>query len=79
VCTTPTSLQEVIAPSVVGLDRLQAMPLLEEAGFYVRVRNEPSTQPPGTVIYQDPVGGTTAEQTTTVTLTVAEPIEPIQP
>jgi penicillin-binding protein 1A len=75
VCTTPTSLQEVIAPSVVGLDRIQAMPLLEEAGFYVRVRIEPSTQPEGTVIYQDPVGGTLAEQTSTVTLTVAEPIE----
>lgn len=75
VCTTPTSVQEVIVPSVVGIDQARGMAVLEESGFYVRVRLEPSTQPEGTVIYQDPVGGTTAEQTSTVTLTVAVPLE----
>jgi penicillin-binding protein 1A len=73
VCTTPTSVQDVIVPSVVGIEQPQGMALLEESGFYVRVRLEPSTQPSGTVIYQEPVGGTTAAQTGTVTITVATP------
>jgi hypothetical protein len=71
VCTTPTSVGSVIVPSVVGLSQDEAAGILESAGFYVQVRPEDSTQPPGTAIYQSPTGGTNALQTSTITLTVA--------
>ena len=74
VCTSPTSLQAVIVPSVVGFPRAQAVATLEAAGFFVRVETTPSTQPTGTVIYQDPSGGTSADQTTTVRITLAAPL-----
>jgi len=71
-CTTPTSLQLVIVPSVVGLSQAAAMTLLGDAGFYVRVLIETSTQPPGTVIYQGPSAGLSAYQTSTVIITVSK-------
>ena len=77
VCTSPTKVQSVPVPSVIGVDHRSAAVALEEAGFYVDVRFEPSTQPPGTVIYQSPSAGTEATQTSTVTITVAE--NPEQP
>jgi penicillin-binding protein 1A len=70
-CTTPTSAQRVIVPSVVGLPQGEATATLEQAGFFVEVKTEVSTQPTGTVIYQTPSGGTTAAQAGTVALTVA--------
>ena len=72
VCTTPTKVQSVPVPSVIGLDQATASLWLEDAGFYADVRVERSTQPPGTVIYQSPAAGTDAKQTTTVTITVSE-------
>ena len=60
VCTTPTTVQSVPVPSVIGLDQASAALALEEAGFYVDVRVAISTQPPGTVIYQRPSAGTDA-------------------
>ncbi len=72
VCTTPTKVQAVPVPSVIGLDQVTAEIALEEAGFYVEVRIESSTQPAGTVIYQSPSAGTDAQQTSTVTITVSE-------
>jgi penicillin-binding protein 1A len=71
VCTSPTRVQSVPVPSVIGLDQGSAEVALEEAGFYVDVRVEPSTQPPGAVITQSPSAGTDATQTSTVTITVA--------
>ena len=71
VCTRPTEVQDVAVPSVIGLDQATAMIALEDTGFYVDVRAEPSTQPPGIVIYQSPSAGTDATQTSTVTITVA--------
>jgi len=71
-CTNPTSLQSVPVPSVVGLSQAAAMTLLGDAGFYVKVLLEPSTQPPGTVISQSPAAGVTAYQTSTVTITVSK-------
>ncbi|HWC69560.1 MAG TPA: transglycosylase domain-containing protein [Actinomycetota bacterium] len=71
VCTSPTRVQSVPVPSVIGLDQGSAEVALEEAGFYVDVRVEPSTQPPGAVISQSPSAGTDATQTSTVTITVA--------
>jgi penicillin-binding protein 1A len=71
VCTSPTSVERVIVPSVVGFAQADATTMLEQSGFYVQVRAEDSTQPPGTVIYQTPSGGVSELQTTTVTVTVA--------
>ena len=71
-CTIPTALQSVGVPSVIGLDEASAIVALEDAGFYVDVRAEPSTQPPGFVIYQSPSAGTAETQTSTVTITVSK-------
>jgi penicillin-binding protein 1A len=73
-CTSPTSLQQVVVPSVVGLDQVSAMNVLEEAGFYVQIERAPSTQPVGAVIYQSATGGTQRFQTDTITITLADPL-----
>jgi penicillin-binding protein 1A len=73
-CTSPDSVQQVVVPSIVGFGQDEATTTLEQAGFYAQSDEQPSTQPAGTVIYQDPPGGTTAYQTTTVKLTVAVPL-----
>jgi penicillin-binding protein 1A len=70
-CTTPTTLQQVIVPSVIGFSQSQAMETLRQAGFYVEVDTDESTQPAGTVIYESPAAGIDAFQTDTVTITVA--------
>jgi penicillin-binding protein 1A len=75
VCAEPDAAQPVIVPSTVGFLQLDAMTQLREAGFYVEVELVPSTQPPGTVIYQKPPGGTSELQTSTVRLTVAKALE----
>jgi penicillin-binding protein 1A len=72
VCSTPTSLESVIVPSVVGLSQDQATTTLESGGFYVSLDVAASTQPPGTVLYQTPTGGTDALQTSTVMITLAK-------
>jgi penicillin-binding protein 1A len=71
VCTSPSSLQRVLIPSTLGSSETSAIDALTEAGFYVDVITAPSTQPNGTVIFQDPSAGTQAYQTTTVTITVS--------
>ena len=76
VCTSPTAVQDVAVPSVIGLDQGSATIALEDTGFYVDVRVEPSTQPPGIVIYQSPSAGTQATQTTTITITVSQAAQP---
>jgi penicillin-binding protein 1A len=73
VCATPTEVQSVPVPSVIGLDGETAGDTLEEAGFFVDVREAPSTQPAGTVISQRPAAGTRASQTSVITITVALP------
>jgi penicillin-binding protein 1A len=77
-CKTPTSLQSVTVPSVIGMTQTRAQEVLSTAGFVVDVTVTPSTQPPGTVIYQTPSAGTEAYQTSSVTITVsmAEPASP---
>jgi len=78
ICTSPSSLQQVPVPSLIGTSEELAIEGLTEAGFYVEVTTAPSTQPNGTVILQDPAAGTEAFQTSTVTITVSwtEPEEP---
>jgi penicillin-binding protein 1A len=73
VCTSPDSLQQVLVPSVVGFDEAKATSALETAGFFVDVVGEASTQPSGTVIYQDPPAGTSKLQTGVITITIAKP------
>ena len=47
VCTTPTSLQQVLVPSVIGFDEARASSALTAAGFYVKSVDQASTAPPG--------------------------------
>jgi penicillin-binding protein 1A len=70
-CESPTSLQSIPLPSVIGLRQSLAQRRLERAGFYVEIRLASSTQPPGTVISQSPAAGTSALQTSTITLTIS--------
>jgi penicillin-binding protein 1A len=70
-CTTPTSLASIAVPSVIGMSQARAEEALAEAGFVVDVTVTPSTQPPGTVVYQSPAAGTEAYQTSSVTITVS--------
>jgi penicillin-binding protein 1A len=71
VCTEPTSYQELVVPSVIGLGKDAAISALQAAGFNVAVEYAPSDEPEGTVIDQQPGGGTRLIQTGTVTITVA--------
>ena len=57
---------------MIGFSQSQAMETLRQAGFYVAVTMQTSTQPVGTVIYESPAAGTEAFQTDTVTITVAK-------
>ena len=59
-------------PSVVGMTQDEAEATLEEAGFAVAVNTEPSEEEAGTVIAQDPEGGTEYEEGATVTILVSE-------
>ncbi len=70
-CDTPTSLDRVSVPSVIGMPQTGAQAILEQAGFYVDVSLTESTQPSGAVVYQVPAAGTRALQTSTITLTVS--------
>jgi penicillin-binding protein 1A len=77
VCREPTSYQDLTVPSVVGLREADARGELEAAGFNVAVTYEATdAQDAGTVIRQDPLGGTSAQQTSTVTIVVAEAPQP---
>ncbi len=71
VCTSPRTLQRVSVPSAIGAQESIAVEVLTQAGFYVKVRTAPSTQPNGTVISQLPAAGTEKLQTSTVKITVA--------
>ena len=71
VCTQPTSYQVLIVPSVIGLAQDAAIGALRGAGFNVAVEHAISDQPEGTVIDQEPRGGSSLIQTGTVTITVA--------
>jgi penicillin-binding protein 1A len=71
ICTSPSSLQEVLVPSTIGSSEEIAIEALTQAGFYVDVVTAASTQPTGTVLAQTPSAGTQAFQTSTVTITVS--------
>jgi penicillin-binding protein 1A len=71
-CREPSSAQQVSVPSVIGTTQSAAELLLQRAGFFVEVRVADSTQPAGTVVAQTPQAGTSAFQTSTVTITVSK-------
>jgi penicillin-binding protein 1A len=72
VCTEPSSSQLPVVPSVIGLDRQAATSALHNAGFVVATVFVQSDRQPGTVIAQDPGGGSRLILTGTVTITVAK-------
>lgn len=72
VCREPTSYQFLTVPSVIGMKQGEAVHELRSAGFNVAVELVPSSQPGGTVVAQDPDGGSRAQQTSTVTISVSE-------
>jgi penicillin-binding protein 1A len=76
VCKEPTSYQYLTVPSVVGMRQAEAIGVLRAAGFNVAVELVSSGQPPGTVVAQDPDGGSSAQQTSTVTIQVVEETSP---
>ena len=75
-CREPSSAQQVSVPSVIGMAQSSAEQLLQRAGFFVEVRLAVSTQPVGTVVAQSPQAGTSAYQTSTVTITVSKDTSP---
>jgi penicillin-binding protein 1A len=81
VCTEPHSYQLLVVPSVIGMDREPAIATLHSAGFTVAIVLAHSDQPQGTVIAQDPAGGSRLIQTGTVTITVTKgkPAPPPEP
>ena len=76
VCKEPSSYQELMVPSVIGLDRDTAVSRLHGAGFNVSVRIVASDQPDGTVVAQDPPAGSRLIQTGSVTISVARGAAP---
>ena len=69
--------KKVIVPSVVGFAQADALATLEQSGFYVQVRSETSTQPPGTIIYQTPAGGVPMKVLSSTTMFVKRASEAI--
>src|SRR6185503_18587026 len=49
-CTEPTSYQELVVPSVIGLTKDAAIGALRNAGFNVAIRYEASDEPADTVL-----------------------------
>jgi serine/threonine-protein kinase len=64
-------------PSVIGQHNEQAASLLRELGLDVKIRTRQDDRPEGTVIDQDPDGGSRTAAGCKVTLTVAIPPRPI--
>ena len=73
VCKEPSSYQSLTVPSVIGLQKEAAVTAVRNAGFNASIAFEASSdQPDGTVISQDPSGGSQLLQTATVTITVVK-------
>jgi serine/threonine-protein kinase len=69
--------ERVDLPRVVGQKEDEARAALEDAGFVVRVKDQPTdSDPPGTVLAQDPAAGR-APKGATVTITVARESESV--
>jgi serine/threonine-protein kinase len=62
---------QVTVPDVIGQAEASAQGELGGAGLKVDVTEQDSDKPPGTVIAQDPAGGSSADKGSTVTIVVA--------
>jgi serine/threonine-protein kinase len=72
-----TGPQQVEVPDVVDLARESAEATLNRAGLGFTIREEESDADPGTVIAQDPVGGTVVDKGSRVELTIAKEAETV--
>ena len=72
-----TGPQQVEVPDVVDLARESAEATLNRAGLGFTITEEESDADPGTVIAQDPVGGTVVDKGSRVGLTVAKEAETV--
>ena len=68
---------QVEVPDVIGLARESAEATLNRAGLGFTIREQDSDSDPGTVIAQDPVGGTIVDKGSRVQLTVAKEPETV--
>ena len=60
-------------PNVVGMTKEEAVSFLQNLGLVVRVYELPLTDPPNTVVLQDPDAGATVKQGQTVKIFVTQP------
>src|SRR5687767_13467488 len=72
-----TGPRQVEVPDVIDLARESAEATLNRAGLGFTIREEESDADPGTVIAQDPVGGTVVDKGSRVALTVATEAETV--
>ena len=72
-----TGPRQVEVPDVIGLARESAEATLNRAGLGFTIREQESDQDPGTVIAQDPAGGTIVDKSSRVQLTVAKEPETV--
>ena len=63
---------QIEVPDVTEKSEANAKEALDRKGFEVKVTKQESDEEPGTVLKQDPKGGSQAEEGATVTITVAE-------
>lgn len=63
---------DVAVPDVVGKPRSEAQKTLEDLGFVVRFTTEASDEPSGTVVSQQPAGGTSVAAGSTIAAVVSE-------
>ncbi|MFG1708493.1 Stk1 family PASTA domain-containing Ser/Thr kinase [Nonomuraea sp. M3C6] len=73
----PKELSEV--PSLIGLTQEDATAQIKAAGFRTKVVEQPSDQPPGTVIQQNPPEGNKQPPRTTITIVVSSGPEDTAP
>jgi serine/threonine-protein kinase len=64
--------EQVTVPAVAGKSLSEAQATLQNRGFDVAERDQPSCQPQDTVIEQDPLAATKADEGSTVVLTVSQ-------
>uniref|UniRef100_A0AAU2V5T0 non-specific serine/threonine protein kinase n=1 Tax=Streptomyces sp. NBC_00003 TaxID=2903608 RepID=A0AAU2V5T0_9ACTN len=70
--TVSTGAPKIEVPDVTQKDKDSATQLLQSKGFQVKTKEVESSSTPGTVVTQDPTGGSQAEKNSTVTLEIAK-------
>ncbi|GAA2419784.1 Stk1 family PASTA domain-containing Ser/Thr kinase [Streptomyces mauvecolor] len=70
--TVSTGAPKIEVPDVTQKDKDSATQLLQTKGFQVKTKDVESSSAPGTVVSQDPTGGSQAEKNSTVTLQIAK-------